>query len=110
MPPSIRRAPLRAARALLLCACACASGAPPSPLDPLRARLVAAALPAPGDELAAPVAAAIAAQAPWLLSTQRADGSWPDVVYADSTDLSEWNASTALQRQPAVDVSGGSTA
>ena len=98
MPPSIRRAPLCAARALLLCACACASGAPPSPLDPLRARLVAAALPAPGDELAAPVAAAIAAQAPWLLSTQRADGSWPDVVYADSTDLSEWNASTALQR------------
>jgi len=90
----------RASRALALCVCALSSSsfASSSPLDALRARLVSAALPAAGDSLSVPVAAAIAAQAPWLVSTQRADGSWPDVDYADSTDLSAWNASTALQR------------
>jgi chondroitin AC lyase len=96
-----RRAGLRSARGLallLLSAGALAMGAPPTPLDALRARLVAAALPAEGDGLAPPVVAAITAQAPWLVATQRADGSWPDVDYADSTDLSAWNASTALQR------------
>ena len=83
---------------LLLAPCLAASPPPPPPLDLLRARLVAAMLPDPSDALAPAVATALRAEAPWLVQTQRPDGSWPDIDYTDSQDASAWNASIALQR------------
>ena len=64
---------------LLLLLAPCQTAAPPS-LAWLRSRLVTAMLPDVNDDAQAPaVAAALAAEAPWLLQTQRADGSWPDI-------------------------------
>ena len=81
-----RRVTARVLPLLLLAPCLAAPPPPPPPLDLLRARLVAAMLPDPSDALAPAVASALAAEAPWLVQTQRPDGSWPDIDYTDSQD------------------------
>ena len=88
-------------RPACLAALLAAAAAPPPPdadFAALQAALLAAQLPARGDALAAATQRRLDAAVPALIATLTPAGLWPDVVYNDTADRSEWRAGEHLRR------------
>jgi len=81
-------------RLALLLACALAAGA--DDVATVRARVLAELLWAPGAPLATPAEAAA-----WAASL-RANGTWPDIVYDDPADRTNWKAAAHTARVQAL--------